>query len=361
MSVFFQAPGFLAKKDFSLFHQLFCREIDLLLPVSGPVFFWEQEGGWLPKEQMQKMLGQESARLTALCASLEPAVIDSVLVLPVELGGSDNIAVIVGDLDPALLRKMAPEWLRRFRDNLQHALVQVKQAYTYPETGLYSSRLLNELWAGFRKTGGAFFLIGVLDGSRRSTGGFVRIIQTAHLLEAIMSGPVFYFGGTVFGVYQEKIPRDSALHIARRLLGRLKRESLRKVHIGITLVYEQEQRSLNRVLEEGWEALGTAEQRGPFSLCEASFLHNRQNNPLARPDREKVRLLQNKWRGKKHFCLLLIMIEPPDDAGERDESSLAQLAMENFQDTYSFVPVSSAEGYIPVSYTHLTLPTKRIV
>ncbi|MCL7489707.1 MAG: tetratricopeptide repeat protein [Desulfobulbaceae bacterium] len=346
MSAFLQSPVFLAKKDFSLFHQLFCREIDQLLPVSTAVFFWEQDGGWLPEGQAEQMLGPASAELPDLCASLEPAVINSALVLPLELEGGDNIAAIVGELDPGLLRKMAPEWLHEFRATLQHALVRVKQAYIYPETGLYSSRLLKELWSEFQKTGGAFFLIGAQDGSRRSTGGLVKIMQTAHLLEAIMSGPVCYFGGNVFGVYQEKISRDSALHFARRLLGRLKREGLRNVHIGITLVYEQEQRSLDRVLAEGWEALGTAEQRGPFSLCEASFPHNGRNNPLARPAPEVVRQLQNKWRGRKGFCLLLIRIEASDQAGEKNKSSLEQLVTENFQDTYFFVPVHSGEGYI---------------
>jgi tetratricopeptide (TPR) repeat protein len=346
MAAFFQSPPSLSKKDFTLFHRLFCQEVDLLLPVSGAVFFWESDGNWLSKERAVEMLGQELERLPVLCASLEPSVIDKVIVLPVAVMDGDNIAVIIGEVDFGLLQKMASEWLQELRDKVQHALIQAKQAYMYPETGLYSGRLLNYLWNGFEEKSGALFLIGTPDRTRRSTRGLMKIMQTAYLLEASISSPVFYFGGNVFGVYQENIARDSGLHFARGLLGRLKREGLYHVHIGIALVQEREEESPDRTLKDCWEALETAEQRGPFSLCEASFLHNRHIHPLAQPAREIVRKLQNKWRGLKRFCLLLVRVEGADEKENGEGLPLAQRVKDAFQDTYFFVPVNSRECYL---------------
>ena len=100
----------------------------------------------------------------------------------------------------------------------------------------------------------------------------------------------FYLGGKVFGVYQGNLSRDNALHFARRLLGRLKREGAHYVHIGISLVHEQENNPLGQLLDDCWQALEIAEQRGPFSLCESSFLHHRHIHPLVPPTQEVVNM-----------------------------------------------------------------------
>lgn len=346
MSAFFQPSVTLAKKDFTLFHRLFCREIDLLIPVSGAVFFWERDGDWLPREQAEKMLGQGLDNLPALCASLQPAVVKDALVLPVAVAGGDNVSVIIGEIDSGLLRKMAPEWLRELRDKVQHALQQAKQAFLYPETGLYSGRLLTYLWNELGTKNGAIFLIGIPDRTKRSTSDLIKVMQAAHLIETSVSGPVVYFGGTVFGVYQENIARDVALRLARRLLGRLKREGLPSVHVGIALVRDADKKSLAGTLNDCWEALETAEQRGPFSLCEESFLHNRLNHPLAQPAREVVRMLRNKWRGLERFGLLLVRIEESGEHDIKDSTLPARLVKDAFQDAYSFVPLNSTEGYL---------------
>lgn len=346
MSAFFQFSSSLAKKDFTFFHRLFCQEINLLLPVSGAVFFWEQSGNWLPKKRAEEMLGQGYARLSALCASLEPAVIENVLVLPVIVEGGGHVAVIIGDIDSGLLRKMSPEWLRELRDNVQDALVQAKQAYIYPETGLYSIRLLKMIWDELGDKSGAFFLIGTPDRTRRSSQGLMKVMQTACMLEATMSGPVFYFGGKVFGVYQGNLSRDSALHFAHRLLGRLKREGAHYVHIGIALVQEHEENSLVPLLDDCWHALETAEQRGPFSLCEASFLPHRHIHPLAPPVREIVNRLQYKWRKLNRFSILLLRVEWVDEKDKGERVPLARRLTENYQGKYTFVSVNSSECYL---------------
>ena len=316
------------------------------MPVCGTVFFWEQDGNWLPKERITEMLGKGYEKLPALCASLEPAVIESMLVIPLAVDGGDHVAAIIGDIDSGLLQKMSPEWLHELRNNVQHALVLAKQAYIYPETGLYSIRLLKMFWDELGDKSGAFFLIGTPDRTRRSTRGLMRVMQTARMLESTMSGPVFYLGGKVFGVYQGNLSRDSALHFARRLLGRLKREGAHYVHIGISLVHEHKENSLGQLLDDCWQALETAEQRGPFSLCESSFLHHRHIHPLVPPTREVVSKFQYKWRGLKRFSILLLRVEGAGEKENRKRMALAECMTESFQKKYFCVPVNSSECYL---------------
>lgn len=346
MVPFFQFSTTLSKKDFTFFHSLFYQEIEHLLPVSGDVYFWEKDGHWLPNEKAEEVLGQGVERLVVLSASLEPEIIDNVLVLPVAVADGDNIAVIVAGIDPGLLQRMAPEWLHELCDNIQRALVRVKKTYVFPETGLYSSRLLELIWAGADNTGGAFFLLGAVEKTKRSTDGIVKIVQTAHLIEATINSPVIYFGGNVFGVYQENMSRENALNFARRLLDRLKREGLQRVHIGISSVNIQDKETFSQVLGECWQSLEIAERRGPYSLCEASYLYDQKSHPLAHPSPETVRKLQGAWRGLSSFSLLLIRVEKGVKKNKRNEGFLTQVINEIFQDKYSSFLVNSQECFV---------------
>jgi len=201
-------------------------------------------------------------------------------------------------------------------------------------------------WGELGEKSGAFFLIGTPDRTRRSTRGLMKVMQTACMLESTMSGPVFYLGGKVFGVYQGNLSRDSALHFARRLLGRLKREGAHYVHIGISLVQEHEENPLDKLLDDCWQALETAEQRGPFSLCESSFLHHRHIHPLVPPTQEVVSKLQYKWRGLKRFSILLLRVEGAGVKGNEKRMALAECITKSLQKKYFCVSVNSSECYL---------------
>lgn len=334
----------LSKKDFTFFHQVFSREVNLLLPIGGDVYFWEQGGKWLPHKRAEELLGQGVKKLAALCASLESAAVNSVLVIPVAAGDGDRVAVLAAGIDPGLLQKMSPEWLQELRGKVQAALVRAKQSYIYPETGLYSFSLLRMFWEEQGNASpGAFFLAGVPDNAKRSTSGLVKLAETAFLFEAAAGGPVVYLGGRVFGLFQRNLSRENSLNFARRLQGRLKREGARQVHIGIALARENEDNSPDRLLAESWKALETAEQRGPFGLCEASSLHPRNVRPFARPGGETVKKMRKKWQGLTRFSVLLLRVE--EKAGSAQAPPLARLVAERFGDRYSFVPVHSGECY----------------
>lgn len=306
MSVFLQSSASLSQKDISLFYHPFCREINRLLPVPGDVSIRDKDGKTLDSDPENKFAASLRKKLAAACQAGRPRLINNLLVLPLFLSDEDS-AVVVGGIDPVLQQRMDPDWLTEFRDDIQHALCQIKKEFIHPETGLFTSRLLEHSWIQYQEREGAFFLIGALNRYRYSSGELLKIVQTAHLLESLLNVPVFYFGGNVFGIYKENFSREQALHFSRRLLGRLKREGLRSVHVGIALIHEEgKDRPMNEVLTDCWQALETAEQRGPFSLCEVSYLLDRANHPLSQPDPLIVRRLQRAWRGMERYGLLLI-------------------------------------------------------
>ena len=62
-----------------------------------------------------------------------------------------------------------------------------------------------------------------------------------------------------------------------------------------------------------------------------------------------------QWRGSILICLILV-----DPFGGQQEAHDVQMAM-LARDEQWRMSMSTRRGLIPVSYTHLTLPTKRIV
>lgn len=344
MGVSFQSSITLSKKDFICFHQLFFQEIEQLLPATGSIFFWEQGGHWLSKEQELEVTGKRTARLSFMCEKFEPGIVGNAIVLPIAVAEADNVAVVVGDIDTGILKKIAPEWLNELRDTVQHALIRVKKTFVYPETGLYSSRLMSLLWDTAGENS-ALFLIGVPDRMRRSSNTLVKLIHIAHLLETLTNGSVIYFGGSVFGLFQRDFTRKTSLHVARRILGRLKREGAPYVHIGISHNHEED-KSQDRVLQECWDALKVAEKRGPFSLCEASYVHNRHMHPLAAPNQKVVRRLQNRWRGMRRFSLLLVRLEGGDDEKTDDTEKLTEIIAGSFPGKYSVISGHAGECYV---------------
>ncbi|GAB4339808.1 MAG: hypothetical protein Kow0089_13040 [Desulfobulbaceae bacterium] len=319
MSVLSHSPLSLRKKDFFCLHELFQQEVAGLLPVPARVSFRGAEKSVSSIEGRDPVSGLSMKTLTASISSHEPVLFKGGFVLPLHVEGDDDVAVIVEDMDSELTRKMAVDWLRELRENVQQALLELKRAWVDEVTGLYNRRLLEAVWPQIAKEGGTFFLIGIPERSRSVTQGLSRLAQTAHLLEAWIREPVFSFGGGVFGVYRSSGAREDFLGYARYILGRLKREGRRCVHIGMARIRDVG-KSVEDVLGECWQALETAEKRGPYSLCDFSTLSDLQHHPLAPPDRSLVSRLQARWRGMDRFALLRIEFETTD--GEPPRESL---------------------------------------
>jgi tetratricopeptide (TPR) repeat protein/GGDEF domain-containing protein len=303
---FYSSAVRLTPQDFSLFRGEFTREIEKILPVSATPVFWSTLGQkalpGLGEEQAAQVLPQ----LQDICAGGEPGRVQDLLVLPLPVADGERIAVILQGIDPGLSRKMAQEWLAMIRDQLRTSLELIKQAHIHPETGLYTSRLLYGQLAEVPAAPASLFLVGATYRAGSSSAGLQQLVQAARLLENLAPGTVYYLGGNLFGVLQDNMGREGALHFARRLLGRMKREGLRTVHIGIGVRGEPGSAEENGSwFAECWQALEMAERRGPFSLCESSPLRQRHAHPLARPAGEVTRQLRRGWRGSDRFGLLL--------------------------------------------------------
>ncbi|MHB1349155.1 MAG: tetratricopeptide repeat-containing diguanylate cyclase [Desulfobulbaceae bacterium] len=332
----------LNERDFYLFRSEFDRELEKILPVSATTLIWSANGSADLFDVDPERAAEVVRQVKQICAADEPGRVNELLVLPFSLAEGETVAVLLRGVDPGLSQKMAREWLAGIRDQLRTSLDLIKQAHVHPETGLYSSRLLQQQLDAAPRLSVAFFLVGAICRAGTSSTGLLQLVQAARLLETIATGTVYYLGGNLFGIMQENMGRDGALHFARRLLGRLKREGVRKVHIGIAVRGET-----GAVCGDGswfnecWQAMAAAERRGPFSLCESSVLRDRQSHPLARPGREVVQRLQRSWLGQDRFGLLLCKAEDEQTTG-----NLASLLAGCLDPSTVSVAVSSGEVYL---------------
>ncbi|MHB8809628.1 MAG: tetratricopeptide repeat protein, partial [Desulfobulbaceae bacterium] len=276
-------------------------------------------------------------QLREICATGEPGRVRELLVLPLSLANGGQLAVLLQGIDPGLSQKMAREWLASIRDQLRTNMELIKQAHVHPEIGLYSSRLLHSQLAFAPAGPSAFFLVGATYRAGMASTRLRLLVQTARLLETTVACAVYYLGANLFGFLQDNMGREGAMHSARRVLGRLKREGLRTAHIGIAVRGEGSTDVSSAWFDESWQALETAERRGPYSLCESSVLRDRQAHPLARPGAEVIRQLRRGWRGCDRFGLLLCRMEEGDEA-----APLASL----LAGTQLFVPMSHNEAYV---------------
>lgn len=342
----YPSAGQLRLLDFVMLQRHFRREVKRLLPVSAsPVFWCRKWGGMIPGVHTQ-LADDVQSRLERLSAAEQPGQINGMPVIPLLIEDGEQVAVLLRNIDPDLAGKMAQEWLLELRGDILNNLERIRNDFIHPQTGMYSSRLLQECIETVAPGPLALFFIAAMHRPGPATAGLLNIAQTARLLEASAPGPVFYMGGSIYAVLQETMTRAHALAFARRLLGRLKRQGFRRVHIGIA-AHDHSTTSEGRksLYNECWQALETAEHRGPFSLCESSIFRDREKHPLAKPPRHVVRLLQRAWTGRKKFGLLLFRLEGEPSPRDMD-LSLQQVLRDNVPEKYAVVPVTPAESYV---------------
>ncbi|HHO48669.1 MAG TPA: tetratricopeptide repeat protein [Desulfobacteraceae bacterium] len=340
----YSPPGRLRPQDFELLQSHFRREIKRLLPVPASPVFWCRKGGGRMPDDPGFFDDDGRSRLETLVSADKPGRINGEVLIPLPLEDGEQVAVLLRDIDPALSEKMGEEWLLELRRNILGNLERIRNDFVHPETGMYSSRLLRECIAAVPTGSRALFFIGAMHRRVPATAGLLNIAQTARLLEASTSGPVFYLGGNIYGILQETTTRSQALVFARKMLGRLKRQGFRRVHIGIA-VHDGKRMADGKtsLYDACWRSLETAEGRGPFNLCESSVLGERENHPLAKPPLDRARLLQGAWAGAKKFGLLLYRLEgePPTE-----EFSLPDVLRNLIGEQFTVVPVSRSESYV---------------
>ncbi len=299
-----RSEGPLRAGDFFVLERVFLHEIEAMQPLPATVAFWQPPAAagprWLPRT-----LPATEEELAGICRRGEPCITGRTLVLPLERGDDLLVAVLFADVDTAFLRKMDPQWLAGFRREIRDRLRQVRRVYTDPETGFFNRRGAEVFFDGQERRAPdlLFCLVHVMFFQRTAMRRLQKINRLASFLEAVVGGPMFYFGQGVFGLLTEHGGRQQDRAFAHALLRRLKREGARRVHVGFVRV--DASRAADS-LAEAWQALAEAERRGPFSLCDGSALRERHRHPLALPPRAAVRRLQRQWRGRERFGLILL-------------------------------------------------------
>ncbi len=315
------------------------------MPVAASVFFWPRNGTQSLPQSLEISPENLTRQVKILCASSRPGRCQGLLILPVKVEGGEDVAAVVTDIDPGLLDKMSPGWLRELQGRVRQRLDLARLVFVEPETGLYNSRaLVHRLERPCpERSCQAFFLVSVVARGRKALGHMLTMIRVARFLEAMTGGPVFHLGAGFFGLVREGMSRQEARDFAHRLQGCLRREGLCKVHIGIAVRQGGQQKDgVSLFMDECLQALEVAERRGPFSLCEASSLRDRENHPLASPPRAVLARLRRAWSGLEQFGLVLLWLE----GNSATMPGLHQAVAGFLPAGFVYIPVADAAGYV---------------
>jgi tetratricopeptide (TPR) repeat protein len=324
--MFFNDPvydqGFQADDALILAHPLLL-ELKEILPLPASTGFWlhdptcPSEHAFTP-EQLERLHAwqiagdKEGDKKTTNPPNI-PVVLENMLVIPLITAQAIDVTLVISDIDPAVLRKMATEWLIELQEKILQRFCRIRHIYIEPDTGLYNRRALTLLLAteSCRKT---LFLIAAVPGTRTLAGGFQKICQVNALLRTLINEPLFYLGQGLFAAVRSVNQRNACLDFSHRLISRLKREGLRKVHIGFSSLPPED--TPQKILHRCQRLLAEAERRGPYSLCDEAFLVKKEQQPFALPAPSVLRRMQKKWRGLDQFGLSLVSFAQNQDKNE---------------------------------------------
>lgn len=298
--------------DLSLLHRPMAEEAQRLLPVPATVTFavFAADGSLHPLDGAAA-IRPASAPLPETTALRDPGMLGDQLVLPLELPSGERAAVVIGDVDPALLRKMSARWLRELRATLLPELELVRWGYIDPEADLYNRRAAMAFLEETAGDGPVFFLLLNTAFYRRTAAGNIqKLREIADLLQALTRTPCFSFGYGVFGVLMPAENREQAMKTTHYLQHQLKREGLSRVQIGFAQVDGDGCQPAASMLDRLWRALSLAERRGPFGLCDIDAIDERFPHPFQLKQAELLARMQRHWRGLSRFTHVMIARQP---------------------------------------------------
>ncbi|XCN73306.1 MAG: tetratricopeptide repeat protein [Candidatus Electrothrix aestuarii] len=306
----------LQASDGLILEQAFLIELEEILPVPASVVFWLHDDPTclatqtFSPEQQERLQTWQSNR--GEDSTHTPVVLTDLLVIPLLAGTQQELTLVIHDVDPALLRKMDSEWLLELQEKIIHHFCHIRQIYTDSESGLYNSRALS-LFLTTKLCKKTLFLIATVPGTRSLASGFQKNRQVTTLLQSFIEGPLFSLGHGLFAAVRSTTQRNACLEYSHRLISRLKREGLRRVHIVFSSLPSEE--TPQEILATCQLLLAEAERRGPYSLCDEAFLSRKEQHPFALPAPPVIRELQKTWHKLEQFGILLVSFaqEPPED------------------------------------------------
>ncbi|RWX44134.1 Flp pilus assembly protein TadD [Candidatus Electrothrix aarhusensis] len=351
--MFFNNPvydqGFQAD-DGLILAQPLLLELEEILPIPASTGFWLHDPA-CPSEHA--FSSKQLKRLHAWQEEVDeetantPVVLEDMLVIPLITAQMIDVTLVIYDVDPAVLQKMATEWLIELQEKILQRFCRIRHIYIEPDTGLYNRRALTLLLAkeSCRKT---LFLIAAVPGTRTLAGGFQKICQVNALLPTLIDEPLFYLGQGLFAAVRSINQRSTCLDFSHRLISRLKREGLRKVHVGFSSLPPED--TPQEILHRCQRLLAEAERRGPYSLCDEAFLVRKEQHPFALPAAPVLRRLQKKWRGLDRFGLLLVSFAHKQDKQNKQDGKDKKKAQE-LPDLDSILAKSQSSSTFYTSYS----------
>ncbi|MCL2458558.1 MAG: tetratricopeptide repeat protein [Desulfobulbus sp.] len=297
----------LSLSDLYILHRPMAEEAQRLLPVPATATFAAvaADGSLHPLDRTPAtQAGLSSPPEKAV--SREPGMLGDQLILPLELPSGECAAMVIGDVDPALLRKMSTRWLREVRATLLQELELVRWGYIDPEADLYNRCAVIAFLQEGAGSGPFFFLLLNTAFYRRTAAGNIqKLREIADLLQALTRMHCFSFSYGVFGVLLPAENREQAMKKTHYLQRQLKQEGLNRVQIGFAQVSDVGQSAAN-MLNRLWRALALAEKRGPFGLCDIDTIDECFPHPFQLRQPAVLARLKRRWRGLSRFTLALL-------------------------------------------------------
>ena len=329
----------LAITDFFILQVPFAHVVEATLPIPASVTFATfQNNEQLPC--IKDVLSLTSMQIEELQDVTVPTRMHDVLVVPLTLGVTEKLCVVISDADPALLAKMSGRWLSELQGLLLQQLKTVRKIYIDPETGMYNKRALWLLKDLYHDAVSSFLFIHTGMSSRAASINMIRYQQVTDLLQAVVPGYLFSCGLQAFGVLFFNTAADKAGQACRLLQKHLKRDGVRKVQVGIASGCLQD-----NIVETAWNGLLVAEKRGPFGVCDARSL---VDHPFSLPSKLLLKKIQKRWRGCSRFAVAVIAWDGPasDTIMEQESMKILQgkgecIGSEQGR-TYVFLPYNNS-------------------
>ena len=175
-------------------------ELEEILPLPASTRFWLHESACpaeqtFSSDQLEKLTSwyrgtnQETARI--------PVLLEELLVIPLITAQDESVSLVIFDVDPAVLQKMAPEWLIELQEKIIQRFCRTRQIYTDPDTGFYNRRALTLLLAT-EPCQRTLFLIATVPAARTLAGAFQKTHQVNALLPTLIDEPLFSLGQGLF-------------------------------------------------------------------------------------------------------------------------------------------------------------------